>query len=502
MKSLFANKELCNRVINAVIVILIIAVIATPLAGTMFTFLSEDDFSYESGGVEGAVQFQSSFVGSLYKTVNIYKGQQGCYTPMFLDHLIRPYSRFGLPGLHVAMFFYVAFCLASIAFICFLMAKNKTVSLAAFLVSVMSFFSMSVTELDKDIVLWHTETLGFTLMLGFLLFGLGFSILSFRHNGVRTAIDIVVASVLAFLASGASLTVTAVNCAVLLAVLILDYRELAKRKFLVIPFLAGFAGALLNAVAPGNFIRGAETITPGHETVFDGFRDSFSCLFKAYPLALDIVFVLAAIALFALCFIYNVEVLSGGISHIRMAIVVVGVFLLQYFETFPAAYGNHYDEQTGHLLIEHVIVTRLTVIFVVMCLAQWIRENFIRKDVVSRNYISKALSNSSFWKVVCVISVLLVLCLPASRNIINNSFTMRTARDFKSGAMVRVYRIREFQLATFEMAEDGSDCIIYTPWDVSSESLPSLGITADSEWLVNRSAANLFGLHTTTVLHP
>ena len=126
----------------------------------------------------------------------------------------------------------------------------------------------------------------------------------------------------------------------------------------------------------------------------------------------------------------------------------------------------------------------------------------MKKNITEKNKFVGYIGNAKVLKVICCLAAIFLLIAPASRNVIHNSFTMATVRDFRSGAMVRVYRIREFQLATFEMAEDGSDCIIYTPWDVSSESLPSLGITSDSEWLVNRSAANLFGLHNTTVLHP
>ena len=495
MKRFTENKTMLDMILRIVLVVMIIGVIASPLTGTMFTYLSEDDFSYESGGMEGAAQYQSSVLGSFYKTVNIYKNQQGCYTPMFLDHLIRPYTRFGLPGFHMAMFLYVASFIASLVMISFVLGREKTFSLAVLLVAVMSVFAMSETKLDVDIIFWHTETLGFTLMLAFMFLGLGFSILSFRSKGAISIVYIVISSILAFLASGASLTVTAVNCSVFLAVLILDYKELLARKVLAVPFISGFIGALINAVAPGNFVRADESAVPGHETLLDGLRDTFSCLFKAYPKAVDIVFIFAALALLALGIIYKAEVFKDGITHARMGIIILGVFLLQYFEVFPAAYGSHYDEMSEHLLIEHLIITRLTLIFVVISLAQWIRENFIEKAASGAKIIN-------ILKYACAVAALLVLVIPASRAVISDSFTARTFRDLKSGTMVRVYRIREYQLSYFELAEDGSDAILYTPWDTTSESLPGIGITADSEWIVNRSAANMFGLHTTTILVP
>lgn len=499
MRLFWNDKTIWDKFLRVVLVILIIGVMATPLAGTMFTFLSEDDFSYESGGIEAAAQYQSSLVGSFRKTVDIYFNQQGCYTPMFLDHLLRPYSRFGMPGFHLAMFLYVAVFLASLVAMSSVLVKDKTVSLAVMLAAVMSVFAMSCTGLDTDIIYWHTETLGYTLMMGFLFFGLYFSLLSFREKSKKAILYIILSSVLAFLASGASLTVTAVNCAVLIAVLILEYKELVKRKYLAIPFISGFIGALINAFAPGNFVRSNESVTPGHETVFDGIRDTFSCLFKAYPQAYDLVFLLVILALLLLCLIYKVRIFDGGISNSVMAIVVGGVFLLQYFETFPGAFGGHSAELTKHLLIEHLIITRLSTIFVVVCLAQWIREHFVEKKGAS-NKVSAFLSDHKYLWAMFAVAVALVLILPASRNIFRGSFTAMTCRDLKSGNFVKAYRVREYQLATFELAEDGSDCIIYNVWDTSNESLPGLGITEDCEWFVNRSAANMFGLKTTTVI--
>ena len=491
MNSVIKNSKIWDGILKAVLVLLIVAVIATPVAGTMFTFLSEDDFSYESGGLEGSVLYQSSIVGSFMKTANIYKSQQGCYTPMFLDHLFRPYSRFGMPGFHFAMFSYVAIFLASVFAVSFVLIKNKTVSLAVILALVLSFFTMSYTRLDTDIMYWHTETLGYTLMLGFMLFALIFSVLSVINNGYKTVIYIILSSVFAFLASGASLTLVAVNCAVMGAVLIIDYKELIERKFLVIPFVAGFIGALINAVAPGNFVRADDSAVPGHETLLDGIRDTFTCAFGSFFKAVDIIFILTAIILIALCILYKVEVIKGGLSGIRMLIILGGVIVIHVIEAFPAAYGGKVGQLEGHLLIEHIIAVRFTMIFVVVCFAQWLREHFAAIE-----------KQQNALKIACAVAALLILVLPVTRGIMHDSFTARTYRDLRSGAAVRSYRVREYVLSTFQMAEDGTDCIIYVPWDTSTESFPGMGIGADSEWFENRSAANLFGLHTTTILTP
>lgn len=494
IKNVSRNKERLNWILRTVLIVMIILVVTTPIAGTCFTFLSEDDFSYESGGCEGAAQMQSSFLGSIYKVKVIYASEQGCFTPMFIDHFVRPYSRAGLPGYHMVLLTYIVLYVLALALLSHTIIKEKTVSLAVLLVAVMSSFSMSQTSIGTEIFYWYTGTVGYSVMLTLIFFVLLFYILAVRSEGAKGITFLALTTLLSFVASGAPLVLTSVNCSFILAVIILEFDKVKKRKYLVVPFITAMTGALINAMAPGNFQRSGQYVTPGHETVLDGIRDSFICLFKAYPQAFDVVFVLSAIAIFSLCILCNVKLFDGEISHVKMAVIVGGIFLVQYFEVFPGAYGNHYDEHSGHLLLVHLIVTRLSSLFVVVAASQWAREHFVAKIKVNNVF--------TVLKGVCIAAIALILVLPVSRNVLKESFTARTFRDFRSGAMVRVYRVREYQLSTFEMAEDGTDCIIYTPWDVSSESLPSLGIGSDSEWIVNRSAANLFGLHTTTVLHP
>ena len=49
-----------TKVLNIVLILVMIAALASPLIGTAFTYPSEDDFSYESGGSAGAAEFGSS----------------------------------------------------------------------------------------------------------------------------------------------------------------------------------------------------------------------------------------------------------------------------------------------------------------------------------------------------------------------------------------------------------------------------------------------------------
>ncbi len=486
----FIKKKSTERVLTVLLVILILGAVMTPVIGEGFTFLSEDDFSYESGGVHGAAEFQSSFIGSVYKTYVIYNMQQGCYTSMFLDHFIRPYSRFGLPGFHAAMITYMLLFILGVYLLAKELSDNRLTFLVVFLGGMLSAFSMKNTFLDTQIFYWYTGVVGYTLLFALSMIATSFAVKAVRDNTKKAVLYVIISSILAFLASGAALVITSINCSFLLATVILSFEQVKKRKFLAIPFIIAFAGALFNVAAPGNYIRSAEDMTEGHETVFDAIRDSFVCYFSETKAIFEPLFILVILLVIFFCLIYKNKVLASGISSRYMLIILGGVFLMNYFTVFPAAFGYHTDAISGHVQVVYEIVARLLYIFLAMCFAQYLSENAGEK-------YPKTVTGS-----LAVLALIACILLPSARATFSDSFTARTFRDLISGRFAEVYAVREYILSTFYLAEDGTDCIIYSPYSVYSETLPPLGISSDSEWIVNRSAANLYELHTTTVLTP
>ncbi len=480
-----------NKILNIVLVLLIIGVIATPCIGTAFTFPAEDDFSYESGGSEGAAEFHSSFIGSIYKTYVIYQVQQGCYTSMFLDHFIRPYSRYGLPGFNFTMIFFMAFYLVSVYLVISVLFKNKTAALAAMLGAALSSFGLANSGFDTWAFFWYTGIVGYTLILAFTLVSLFLLLKALRTEGKNMNIYIAGSSFFAFLGSGGSLVMTSINCSFLLAALILNYDKVKEKKRLIVPFCIAFAGAIFNVVAPGNYVRANADLVEGHSTVFDAIRDTFTIFFNENSNIYEPLFIVAILLVAFLCYVFKVQVVNRKITITWMIVIAVGVFLIQYFTIFPAAFGYHGDVLSDHVVVIYDIVTRFTLIFLAACVSQFLREQFDSSKIVPG-----VLGG--------IFAVCTIFCLvnPTVKYSFNDSFTAKTYRDFTTGRFAEVYKIRQYVLSTFELAEEGSDCIIYVPWDTDSESLPGMGITSDSEWFVNVSAAHLFNLHTTTVLTP
>ncbi|AOZ95560.1 hypothetical protein [Butyrivibrio hungatei] len=496
-----------TKILNIVLILVMIGALASPLIGTAFTYPSEDDFSYESGGSAGAAEFGSSLIGSLYKVTVIYKMQQGCYTAMFLDHFIRPYSRFGLPGFHIAIIGYmVLFIWATWLVFSALSRKNKTVSYCAMAAAMLSTFTMTGSVHDTKLFYWYTAVVGYTLMFTFSMFALYFSVLSVQETDNRKVnLFLVLSAIFAFLGSGGSLVITSPTCSFLLAVVIVSFDRVKEKKKLLIPFVFAMIGALVNVAAPGNYQRASADLKEGHTTVFDAFRDAFVFYLSEMKKVFDPIFIAVILAVLLIGVLYKVRVRENGISNRLMGIIFGGVVLIQYFTVFPAAYGYHTNELSTHVTGMYDIIARFTFIFLGLCISQWLGETVVDKltgkvsigGKVDADHVVKYALGA-----LTALALLLALVLPSAHAIVKDSFTARTFRDFKNGRFADVYRIREYELTTFELAEEGTDCIIYIPWDVECESLPGLGIGSDSEWFTNVSAAHLFNLHTTTVLMP
>ncbi len=92
-----------EKVLQVVLIILVLAVVTPVFVGDLYTTVCEDDFSYEGGGKIMAAKMESYVKASWDRMLLVYREQQGCYMAMFLDHLITPYVRWGLPGFHVVM---------------------------------------------------------------------------------------------------------------------------------------------------------------------------------------------------------------------------------------------------------------------------------------------------------------------------------------------------------------------------------------------------------------
>lgn len=200
----------------------------------------------------------SALAGSIAMTIDFWAEWQGAFTTTFFNCLFSPlqFDDYYLIN-RVELIALMLLGLASLALfllaLCGYIGSPKRYAVyfgGLFLLPFLSY------EAYTGVYLWYTGAMAYLLPAIFLLLALAL-LLYGRRRG--RPVCFVFSAVLAFLTSGCSLEAAGLGCATLLLLLVLEY---LKEQRLVGPFFAVFlsalAGALLNALAPGNFVRHEE----------------------------------------------------------------------------------------------------------------------------------------------------------------------------------------------------------------------------------------------------
>ena len=470
-----------------IVFIIALAVLIVPMISAgAYTYLCEDDFSFEGGARDLFRDYGSYYVGAAHRMVEYYNTNQGTYVFNFLMSALHMYTRAGLPGLH--FFMVVAISLFFLTLILFIkqIAGDWTSTLGIALSATLMLLEMSHTDQGVEIFLWYTGVLNMLLPLTFSFITAALSLYNIKTGKTRYA---VIGLFTGFIASGCALNITAANFGWLLAILILSFPKVKETKTVVLPFAGAFIGAIINAVAPGNFNR----LDGPPLNVFTGLSETFLCYVSDVKLLFaSRVFWFALILCFAVVILLKVKILSKGVSNLQLVIVFAGSFLVQYFSLFPITFANHISnmqELSARTYSSYEVVAKLMFLFAVAVLAQWASE---RKEKVAE-YTGIAL--------VALSVLFLLITYPATKSELKSGIAYNVIDDFRSGAMIENYTVREYILSTLENAEEGSDAILYIAPFKHSKAMYGMGLGIDCEEFVNRSAAGLFRLKSVTVIY-
>ena len=485
------RRRLIEYGMMVLLLLAILAVTVPTVIGTGYTYLCEDDFSFEGGANDKANEL-GAFQGALIRTAEMYNGHQGTWLFLFVIHYLRAYTRWGLTGFHAVMILNALFFIGSLTFLAHVLVRNRMATLFAVLCCMICAFSLSGTYTNMELFFWYTGALNYTLELSLTFLAIGMCLLFLRtENRWKKVVYAALSTVSAILASGGSLNVDAFLCAALLLIVVLKSGSIRERAVCAIPFFGALAGSVVNAIAPGNFVRGDAMIVEGHSTVFDALRDMMTCYRNEFGTTLaNPCFLLLMALVFSSCLYDHVCVRERGMSLKWLAVIALSVLVIQHLTIFPVVYGYHSESlislrTTG----SYRLMARLLALFVMVCFAQCVGER-IHTEKTRR--IIVAASAACFLVYACFSGQLVAN--------IKDGHAARIMRDFKSHRMVEAYASRSYVINALEAAPEGTDFVITVPMVSSTESMYGMGFT-ETEWFVNRSAAGLFRLNSVTVLY-
>lgn len=218
------------------------------IVASWYTFYSHDDFT----NVHSARALGSNLIISALKyTIQCYLTWQGTYTSIFLMIAISPLNGLGLMQLRAVMILNILLFNAALwIFVC---AVCRSMHVEETRYSIL-FYSLCVIGIFAftgwtEVFYWFVGSTVYAFPMTLCLLGLAMTLQA------KSAKGNFVAGLLMFLASGGALQIAGVGCCVLLGICVIKWLDKSiKRKDYIIFGLA-VLGALINTVAPGNYVR-------------------------------------------------------------------------------------------------------------------------------------------------------------------------------------------------------------------------------------------------------
>lgn len=252
--------------------------IFTIVRASSYSVLIDDDFwhGYDVGAFH--VGFLNYVIASLRYAKHMYFNWQGTYFSMFLQALLSPVNNYGLPQLRIVMIFNaINFFFSFILFLYVLLNRLFHKQwLSKLVVCTCAVFAITSYNAFEEVFYWFSGATSYTFPISLLFYSLTAILsLDLAKSKRSKCLLTILAIIPGILAMGGSLTVAATGCCFMLLICIYELavtRKISVARLTI--FASYFVGALINAAAPGNFIR-QETSEGEGLQIIDALKNSF-----------------------------------------------------------------------------------------------------------------------------------------------------------------------------------------------------------------------------------
>lgn len=276
-------------------------------------------------------------------------------------------------------------------------------------------------------------------------------------------------------------------------VCILLYTWFTEKKFPlrgIVPFLFSFGGALLNALAPGNFIRYAGSYG-------EGAPDVRSSIINTFIIALHHIYNLATktyllVALLLVAFFILILPMEQDRNHFRVHPIFLAIagYICCYTIVFPTVLGYHL--MPGDYVEERIVFTFAWVASLLILLTwsyalMWLKIRYLSD--LKWTGLSIVLAGIVF----CFGVLLSTAYIPHFRQDASVT-TLRTIwREHKSGSLKNYYAAYHLTLKQADDTPVGEACYIFYEIPETRLFMKS-SMSAQPDWWVNRSVAAVYQL--------
>lgn len=299
------NTERCEQLLIYIIsaVVCIWTIIPT-LKIAKYSYPVQDDFAYMTNIRNYMEQGNGVIKACILQSIDYYKHFVGAYSSSFLGHLFEHIiqghqTRIACFEIASIIVFDVALLLFCYGFIK-LIFGYKNVVVAGVYAVMLSFINNVIYYSDSENYYWLVTSIQYLLLLSFSLVGVFLTIMSVhaKRKGISVA-AVVIGSICAFIAAGSNLCLSFINIELIVVACVALYAIKRGKKTLFIPFAAACVGTFINGIAPGNYERKGDPVTPNLliHSVMDSFKYSYERVEKMFSKPLFVIILVIMILL-------------------------------------------------------------------------------------------------------------------------------------------------------------------------------------------------------------
>ncbi|MBQ0027423.1 MAG: hypothetical protein KBS96_02355 [Lachnospiraceae bacterium] len=229
---------------------------------TRYSFPAQDDFDY-AAQARALMEQGYSLAGQAFKmTKDLHFTWGGLYSSTFFGYFFSGMVMCDPKKLRIfelcsSIFFFICLIL-----LCYVVTKYIFKLEAKETVTVVTFFTIYMFGIayfgDFDVFYWFITSVQYLMLLGFFELGLGLYILAFNTDKKWAKVCCISAALIfGFLASGANLCITALNCFWFFVISVYFFFTVSEKteKRICLIGIVPIIGALINGTAPGNYVR-------------------------------------------------------------------------------------------------------------------------------------------------------------------------------------------------------------------------------------------------------
>lgn len=339
--------------------IVIVCIVVMPIViASFYSFYQTDDFKHATNvGVFGSNIFEL-LIASFKYSKKMYLVWQGTYTAMFLQSFLSPLNGLGSVQLRIVMMINVLLFIFSLALFVIAVCKRLNVK-KSISFSILAICSIGVFGYKgwMEVFYWFSGAVSYSIPLSLSFIGIAFSLKA------KDTKRYIAASILMVLASGGSLEVAGTGCFILLGICTIKkiLGILGYKDFVVFGFAV--AGAMINAVAPGNYVRHSVIDNTGLHLGTAVMASVYELMDTVEDLFINTPFILLVIAAFYIG-VYIKK--SGVIADIKVIYTIILFGVITPFVTcFPVCFaysgGDYFPNRCQFVEIVVLVLVIMTI---------------------------------------------------------------------------------------------------------------------------------------------